>query len=223
MADTINLPGLGQTRAVYVYAGGALVVGIVGYAWYKNNQANANTDFVGASPDDYAVGDYDSPLGNSGANSTGNYDATDPDAINTNAKWTAFAVEKLSSYNYDAALVASALGKYLSRQGLTEAEIGIVQQAIAVAGPPPIGGPYPITNALPTNPTYKPYIVYYLEKSSPPRWALAGGAEKWQEISGVGEQTKANGWVDEHMNGTEAHHLSPAEWSVQKAKYLSGN
>jgi hypothetical protein len=223
MADTINLPGLGPTKATYVYAGGALVIGIVGYAWYQNQKATANADFVGAQPEDYATGEYDSPLGNSGGNSTGDYDSTDPNAIRTNAQWTAFAVEKLSTYNYDAATVASALGKYLARQGLTETEIGIVQQAIAVAGPPPIGGPYPISNALPNNPTYKPYIVYYLEKSNPPRWALAGGAEKWQEISGADKQDAANQWVTAHMGGTEAHHLSQAEWAVQKAKYLSGN
>lgn len=223
MADTINLPGLGPTKATYVYAGGALVLGIVGYAWYKNAQATANTDYVGASPDDYAVGDYDSPLGNSGTNSSGNYDSTDPDAIDTNAKWTAKAVEKLELWGYPAGTVSAALGKYLSRQPLTEAEIGIVQQALAAAGPPPVGGPYPISNALPNNPTYKPYVVYFLKGSNPPVWARAGGSEKWTEISGVANQSKANQWVTEHMAGTEAHHLSPAEWSVQKSKYLSGN
>lgn len=220
MADTINLPGLGPTRAVYVYAGGALVVGIVGYAWYKNQQATANTDFVGASPDDYATGDYDSPLGNSGGNSTGNFDSTDPNAIKTNAQWTAFAVEKLSTYNYDAATVASALGKYLARQGLTEAEIGIVQQAIAVAGPPPIGGPYPISTALPPNPTVKPYILYYSMNSNPPVWALAGGAEKWRE---TGSQQQANAWAAAYMPGLNAFNVSAAEFAVQKNKYLSGN
>lgn len=222
MAETINIPGLGPTKAAYVYAGGALVIGIVGYAWWKNAQ-NQPTDFVGASSDDYGVSDYDSPLGSSGGNSTGNYDSTDPDALTTNAKWTSFAIGKLAEWNYDAGAVSSALGKYLARQPLTEGEIGIVQAAIAAAGPPPIGGPYPITNALPNNPTYKPYIVYYLKGSNPPVWARAGGAEKWTEISGVANQTAANNWVTQHMAGTEAHHLSPPEWAVQKAKYLSGN
>jgi hypothetical protein len=223
MAETINVPGLGPTKSAYVYAGGALVIGIVGYAWWKNSQNQAQTDFVGASPDDFGVSDYDSPLGNSGGNSGGSYDSTDPDALTTNAKWTAFAIEKLAQWNYDAGAVSSALGKYLARQPLTETEIGIVQAAIAAAGSPPIGGPYPITNALPSNPATKPYVVYYLIGSNPPRWALAGGSEKWQEISGADKQAQANGWVTEHMNGTEAHHVNAAEWSVQKAKYLSGN
>ena len=219
MADTINVPGLGPTRAVYVYVGGALVVGIVGYAWYKNQQATP-TDFVGASPDDYATGDYDSPLGNSGGNSTGNFDSTDPNAITTNAEWTAFVVEKLASYNYDAATVSAALGKYLARQGLTEQEISIVQQAIAVAGLPPVGGPYPISPALPPNPTTKPYVLYYKQGSSPPVWGLAGGSEKWQE---TGSQQQANAWAAKYMPGLNAFTVSPAEYQVQKTKYQSGN
>lgn len=225
MAETINVPGLGPTKAVYVYAGGALAVGIIGYAWWKNSQAQANVDYIGASPDDYGTGEYESPLGlgSSGGNSSGDWDTTDPDAINTNAKWTSFAIEKLAQWNYDAGAVSSALGKYLARQGLTETEVGIVQAAIAAAGPPPVGGPYPITNALPNNPATKPYIVYYLIGSNPPRWALAGGSAKWQEISGANNQGQANAWVTEHMNGTEAHHVNAAEWSVQKSKYLSGN
>ncbi len=219
MAETINVPGLGPTKSAYVYAGGALVAGIVGYAWWKNSQ-NQPTDFVGASPDDFGVSDYDSPLGNTGTNSGGSYDSTDPDAIRTNAQWTAFAIEKLATYNYDAAVVSSALGKYLARQGLTEAEVGIVQQAIAVAGNPPVGGPYPITNALPSNPATKPYIEYYQQGSSPAVWALAGGPEKWQE---TGSQAKANEWAAQHMPGLNAFTISPNEWATQKSKYLSGN
>lgn len=223
MADTINVPGLGQTKATYVYVGGALVVGIVGYAWWKNAQASANADFVGASPDDYATGEYDSPLGNSGGNSTGDYDSTDPKSITTNAQWTSFVVEKLSTYGYEAGTVASAVGKYLARQGLTEAEISIVQQAIAVAGPPPVGGPYPITNALPTptpTPTVKPYVLYYSMNSSPAVWALAGGSEKWQETR---SQQQANAWANQYMPGRNAFNVDAAEFANQKNKYQSGN
>lgn len=221
MADTIDLPGLGPTKSVYVYASGALVVGIVGYAWWKNSQ-NQPTDFVGADPDDFGVADYDSPLGNSGGNSSGDYDSTDPDAIDTNAKWVAKAVERLEAYGYPANEVSSALGKYLARQGLTEAEIGIVQQAIAVAGAPPVGGPYPITNALPTptpTPTVKPYVLYYSMNSSPAVWALAGGSEKWQETR---SQQQANAWANQYMPGRNAFNVDAAEFANQKSKYQSG-
>ncbi len=42
MADTFALPVLGPTKKEYVYAGGALVAGIVGYAyWSKRSIQNA--------------------------------------------------------------------------------------------------------------------------------------------------------------------------------------
>lgn len=156
MADTINVPGLGPTKSVYVYAGGALVLGIVGYAWWKNAQSSAPTDYVGADPDDFGVTDYDSPLGNSGTNSTGSYSAVDPGAIDTNGEWTLAAHEYLTNTGYSSVAVLTALGKYLARQGLTEEQVNIVQGAIAAFGPPPVGGPYPITNALPGEPDPDP-------------------------------------------------------------------
>lgn len=152
MAETVEVPGIGKTDKKWVYAGAAVAIGIIGYAYWKNQQAQTQTDFVGASPDDFGVADYDSPLGNSGTNSTGDYTAVDPDTIDTNAEWTSAAVEKLSSYGWDSAAVASALGKYLSRQGLTGAQVDIVQAAVAAVGPVPVGGPYPINDALPETP-----------------------------------------------------------------------
>lgn len=153
MADTVTVPGLGPVKETYVWAGGALVIGVAGYAWWQYNRNREPVDFVGASPDDYGVSDYDSPLGSSGTNSTGDYSQLDPEAIDTNAKWTIDAADKLANRGYTSSVVLAALGKYLNRKGLTEAEIEIVQAAIAVSGPPPVGGPYPITNALPPPPS----------------------------------------------------------------------
>ena len=229
MADTIKVPGLGPVKATYVYVGGALVVGIVGYAWWKNSQQQP-TDFVGASPDDFGVGDYDSPLGSSGGNSTGNYDSTDPEAIDSNAKWTVFAVEKMAQLGYnDTASVTAALAKYLARKGLTEVEIGYVQAAIAVAGLPPVGGPYAITPALPvptpSNPDPPPVVkpplptkVFYLKNSNPPRWAL-GSPQGWQEISGTHNQALANSWAAAFEPDRNADHLTQSEWNAKKAEY----
>ena len=151
MADTINVPGIGATKPVYVYGAVALVVGIVGYAWWKN--AQTPTDYVGASADDYGVGEYDSPLGDTGGNSTGSYTSVDPEAIDTNAEWTNDAATKLTNAGWNATDVYTALGKYLNRQGLTADQITIVQAAIAASGPPPVGGPYPITDSLPDTPS----------------------------------------------------------------------
>jgi hypothetical protein len=167
MAETVNLPGLGPVKSTYVWAGGAAIVGIAGYAWWQYSKNQQPADFVGASPDDFGVTDYDSPLGSSGTNSTVNVSQLDPAAIDTNAKWTIDAADKLSDRGYDSATVVAALGKYLQRKGLTEAEILIVQAAIAVSGPPPVGGPYPITNALPNPPsTGEPEPLYANVKES---------------------------------------------------------
>jgi len=233
MADTINVPGLGPTKSVYVYAGGALVVGIVGYAWWKNSQ-NQPTDFVGASADDYGVGDYDSPLGSTGGNSTGNYTSIDPEAIDTNPEWVAAAIDRLSDRGYDAGLVTATLGKYLARLALTEAEIAIVHAAIAVAGTPPVGGPYPITPAVPVPnpngnggnnnppppPVTLPTRVFYLRNSNPPRWALGVGSPKrWTE---TGSQTIANSWAAAYEADLNADYVNQSEWNAEKAKYSGG-
>lgn len=148
---TVNVPGIGPVKDVYVWSGGALIVGIVAYAWWKKSSAPPE-DFIGADPDDYATADYDSPLGSTGGNSTGNYTSVDPSAIDTNAEWTTTAVERLTSYGWDSSAVAIALGRYLSRERLTETQIEIVQAALGAVGPPPQGGPFPILESLPSTP-----------------------------------------------------------------------
>ncbi len=151
MAD-IDIPGIGPVKDVYVYGGVAAGAAILAYAWWRK-KTTPEPDYVGASPDDYGATDYDSPLGNTGTNSTGNYTSVDPDAIDTNAKWTVAAVEKLSDWGWDASSVGIALGKYLARLGLSELQIEIVNTAVGALGPPPVGGPYPIKPALPDTPS----------------------------------------------------------------------
>ncbi len=148
---TVNVPGIGPVKDAYVWGGIALVAGIVGYAWWR--KSSTPTDFVGAEPDDYATSDYESPLGWTGGNSTGNYPSLDPNAIDTNGEWTLAAVSTLVDAGWDASAVFIALGKYLARQRLTANQIEIVQAAIAAHGTPPSGGPFPILETLPEPPS----------------------------------------------------------------------
>lgn len=148
---TVNVPGIGPVKDTYVWAGVAITAGIVGYAWWRKSSTPA--DFVGAEPEDYATDDYESPLGSSGTNSTGNYSTVDPNAIDTNGEWTIAAVDTLTDAGWDASSVFIALGKYLARQRLTANQIEIVQSAIAAHGPPPVGGPFPILETLPDPPS----------------------------------------------------------------------
>lgn len=152
MADTVDVPVVGKIKNQWVWAGGALVTGVVAYAWWRKKNSTP-TDFVGASPDDFGATDYNSPLGNSGTNSTGDFSTGTGDIITTNGQWTTKAVDLLASYGWDASTVATALGKYLARKGLTEDEITIVNAARAAVGDPPVGGPYPVTVALPPPPS----------------------------------------------------------------------
>ncbi len=146
MAETINLPGLGQVKTVYVVGGVAVVVGIVGYAYYTKN--SAPDDYVGASPDDYSATEYDSPLGSSGGNSTVDVDQTEG-LITTNAGWTVKAVDFLTTAGFEPLMSTVALGKYLARKPLNKTEVDAVMAARAAVGDPPNGGPYPITEGLP--------------------------------------------------------------------------
>lgn len=151
MAETIA----GMPRK-YVLVGGAAVAGILGYAYWKNGATSAGDSAV-VDPIEASVDEYESPLGNSGGNSTGNFPGNvDPDAIDTNAEWTQAAVESLESSGWERSTVLTALGKYLAFKGLTANEVTIVMAARAVQGEPPQGGPFPIKDALPVPTTPGP-------------------------------------------------------------------
>jgi hypothetical protein len=57
----------------------------------------------------------------------------------SNASWAQYAEQQLGSDGADA--TAAAIAAYLSGQGLTEAQVTIVEEATAIAGPPPVPGP----------------------------------------------------------------------------------
>jgi PASTA domain len=88
-------------------------------------------------------------IGNSGAGEIIGYDSdgnpiygsgTSSDVVGftTNAEWGQYAEEYLGSTGSDS--IAAAIAKYLSGQPLTTAQITVVQEAIAIAGTPPVAG-----------------------------------------------------------------------------------
>lgn len=70
-----------------------------------------------------------------------------PGSYSSNAQWGQAAEQSLGSTGADA--IAAALGKYLTGSPVTPDQITVIQQAIAVQGYPPVGGP----NGFP--PSYK--------------------------------------------------------------------
>lgn len=150
MSDaTVTLPGMGNVKREWLYVGGALVVGIVGYAWWRH-RGQAAAAAAPVDPNSIPATDYTNPEQYTGGNSTGNYDTTGGTVISTNDQWTQKAVSLLSDSGFESQFVVTTLGKWLARQPLTQQEIELVQAAKAAAGDPPVGGPYPILSAQPS-------------------------------------------------------------------------
>lgn len=139
MSETVAVPGMGRVKQTYAVAGVAVVAGVLGYAyWRRARSAPASTAVV--DPNATGVTDYTPPASN---NSGGSFN--DSGVITTNDEWSAKATEALSGA-FDQAFIQVTLGKYLSHQPLTDAEVDLIGAARAAAGDPPQGGPYSIVH-----------------------------------------------------------------------------
>lgn len=130
MAETIKLFGKPVPKNV-VIVGGAIAAGVVGYAWFKQGTGGEELP-SGALPEPVPE-----PTDTPGFEVLG----TAP-APMTNAEWTQLAVERLINIGIDGPGVSAAIGKFLARKPLNTTEQSLVQQALAHAGQPPVGGPY---------------------------------------------------------------------------------
>lgn len=163
----------------YAIVGGAVAVGILGYAWWKNGSAGASV-----TPDlqEAAADEYQSPLGNTGTNSSLDLSSNvDPDKIDTNAKWTQAAIEGLRSVGYDSQKSAAALGHLLAFKPPADSlEAEIMTAAKGMYGEPPVGGPYPIKEPLPNPTTPNPGAVTGLHAKTVGRYSIL---LDWNETS----------------------------------------
>lgn len=154
----MNVPGIGTVDQKYVYAGGALVAGIAGYAWWKakSNAAPAVVPGVDTFPDAGTGGaaGYQNPAPSSGTITPGGVGT----APSTNVAWSQQATEALAALGYDVGTLSAVIGKYLTRQPLTAQEQQWIQTAWAYVGKPPDGA-YPIVTAPGTTPTPTPTPV----------------------------------------------------------------
>ncbi len=158
MEGTIKLPLLGPTKKEHVYIGGALVVGIVGYAYWSRRsieQAEAATVDDGTVRPSTADGtDSYIPPGGSlgvGGSTVGGGDAVVLPPI-TNAEWTTRAVNAMVGIGYDPTFVSTVLGQVLARQPVADAASRDAwNTAVGLMGPPP-QGTYSVTVAA-TPPT----------------------------------------------------------------------
>lgn len=149
---TVDVPAVGRVKKQYVYVGGALVVGIVGYAyWQRSTSGPADVPaYTDADVTDEGVTDTPGGAAGASANSGGLSvdNSTTPD---TDAEWVQQANEALGGA-FDSAALATALGKYITHQPMSSAEADMVRAAIGMVGYPP-GGRYPIDTATGSTPS----------------------------------------------------------------------
>lgn len=159
MADfatgTVDVPAVGRVKKAYIFVPAGIAAAYVAWRWYVASQESeeepAGADGLYSSGD---LSEYGLSTTGGATNVTGNSntstDGTNPNAIDDNAEWTNKVLERLGNQGYDGQVVAAALGEFLARRSLDPSEATIARTALAVAGQPPVGGPYSVIEAATT-------------------------------------------------------------------------
>jgi hypothetical protein len=131
-----------QKKILVVVGVGA--AGYVAWRWFSAPASTAPTTPVTSSTDadQAATGVVGSNIG--GSENTGNSSNTGTDAVDTNNKWFAEAVDRLANGGWNPQAVQSALGEFLTGQALDASEVTIVRAAVGAMGGYPPGGPMTI-------------------------------------------------------------------------------
>lgn len=163
---TVDAPVVGRVKKAYILVPVGIAGAYLAWRWYQAGQTEdevpAGSDGLYTSDDlsEYGLsttGGSTTVTGNTGNTET---DATNPNAIDDNAEWTARAVELLGNAGYETSTVYGALGEFLARRALDKNEAAIARAAIAAAGQPPENRPWSVieesgtgtgTLAAPTN------------------------------------------------------------------------
>lgn len=158
MEGTADVPGIGKVKKRYIMIPAGIAAVYVAYRWYGASRGEEGpapgADGMYTSED---LSDYGLSTSGGSTNVTGNQgstvtDGTRPEAIDSNAEWTAAAVEALTNQGFDGQVVSLALGEFLARRSLDKTEASIARAALARVGQPPVGGPYSVIEAATTAP-----------------------------------------------------------------------
>lgn len=155
--STVTVPGVGPVKAGYVYAGGGLVVALVGYSYWRRRGAAAPADqLVDQLPDDAGNPDVADGWGNvpgQTGNSTGGWVPDGDRDPATASEWTQQAIERMTSIGYDGQAVASAIGLWLGQQTVSANQADMIRTVKAIMPKVPGYDPEPpIRVGLPTPP-----------------------------------------------------------------------
>jgi hypothetical protein len=142
MAEVIKVPVLGKVKQSWLYAGGAAVAGIVGYAWWSGAGTGEDDETFDV---ELPATDYEPPTVVDSGLSIGAAAQGEPIA-RTNVEWASMAREQLDALGFSVTVVNSALTKYLGKERLNVTEAAAISAVVAILGQPPTGGPYSILN-----------------------------------------------------------------------------
>lgn len=178
----MKLPGMGEVKNKNVMIGGGVVLGIVGFAYWKRHKqavTTTNADGSTSSVDPNAIdpqtgvpygqeqgyaapyyqGTISNPYVTQGSTTSGS--GTTTGTYTNNEQWYADALTESTNYfgvSFNTA--TSGFGKYLtqSKSGLNPDEYQAVSEIVALIGQPPNGGPFKLIQAPPsqTNPPPPP-------------------------------------------------------------------
>jgi hypothetical protein len=139
---SIDLPLAGPVKKRHLAIGGAVVAGVVGYAWWKHFRSSDMPAEIDPGFADFSGG---LQTGTGGTTQPGipwePADGADPDGLppTTNAQWTQRGVDWMQNLGFDPQLVATTLGKYLARVPVTQVEADIIRTVEGAIGKPPVG------------------------------------------------------------------------------------
>jgi len=154
LEGTIKTPlGVFEKKTVAIVGG--IVVGLAVVVWYRNKNAKPDPSLAGTSEINPATGypygsaedaaaltaqnQYQFPSGSGGGGGGGGGGTQFTD----NAQWTQYVITYMNDNDLvdDVSPLAAALGKYIAGQPVDAVQTSLIQQAIAIAGKPPLAGP----------------------------------------------------------------------------------
>lgn len=139
MAEVVTVPIVGKVKQSWLYIGGALVAGIVGYAWWTRATL-VEDETVGV---ELPATDYMPPTVVDSGISVGGAAQGEPIA-RTNVEWRSMAQEQGEALGFTQTVMQSAIGKYLGKSHLNPTETAAILSVVAILGQPPTGGPYSV-------------------------------------------------------------------------------